>query len=151
MDEEIGTGAERPTPEQAAELAALAQAIAESEPPDNVLSIPDEQPPEVVNSGTDKENLAGIIELLFLPAPEFGFKRVADIWTPDVCRRVADRAVPVLQKSGWGRAFLAWCREGFGIEEMALAAVLFPLIKKTRDAVIADLEDKAAALVKDAD
>lgn len=140
------TPAEELTAEQARDLAALAASIAESEPV--AAKVQEEEAGgelQPVNDASDEENLSGIIELLFIPAPEFGFNHVAAIYTPDTCRKIADRAVPVLRKSGWGRAFLAWCRDGFGIEEMALVAVLFPILKRTRDAVIADIEAKAAA------
>lgn len=137
---------EEMTAERARDIALLAASIAESEPlaaPPAEEAPPEELPP--VNNASDEENLSGIIELLFIPAPEFGFNHVAAIYTPDTCRKIADRAVPVLRKSGWGRTFLTWCRDGFGIEEMALLAVLVPILKRTRDAVIADIEAKAAA------
>lgn len=136
---------EEMTAERARDIALLAASIAESEPlaaPAEEVVVEELQP---VNNASDEENLSGIIELLFIPAPEFGFNHVAAIYTPDTCRKIADRAVPVLRKSGWGRTFLTWCRDGFGIEEMALIAVLFPILKRTRDAVIADIEAKAAA------
>lgn len=136
------------TQEQAQGLALLAESISSSEPSGaqggaggGGFGDPAKGESEFIGAGGDVDNLAGVIELLFLPAGGFGLERVAAIWTPQECRKVAERAVPVLQKSGWGRTLLAWCRDGFGVEEMALFAVLAPMVKRTVEAFRADVVD----------
>lgn len=101
----------------------------------------DEYQPQQVSP---EENLAGLLELIFLPADAFGMKRTAAIWTPDQCRLVAEKAVPVLRKYGWGRAVLAWLDGGMGVEEIALLVVLTPLARRTFEAVRADVADLKA-------
>jgi hypothetical protein len=140
--DDTGTGM---GPDEARNLAAIAASIADEPKPDAAQPTGE---PELIqpepNEADDVDSLAGIIELIFSPADAFGMHRTAAIWTPEACRKVAEKAVPVLYKSGAGRAFLAWCREGFGVEELALLAVLFPLAKRTFQAVKADIADLKA-------
>jgi len=98
-----------------------------------------------------EENLSGLLELMATPLDELGYKKTALVWSPETCRKVAEKMVPVLNKTSFGRRFLAWLEDGFGIEELALLALLSSLYKKTKAAVLEDIAAMQEASAKAGD
>lgn len=133
------------TPEQMADFAAL-EAIAEPER----IEEADEPSGEYIASDESQAvdtvaNLAGILEIFSAMADATGYRKTAQVWNAETRQRVSVRTVPVLQKTEFGRKVMAFINSGLGLEEMALAAVLFPAIKATRDAMIADAQAQQRA------
>lgn len=86
------------------------------------------------------ESLAGALSLIGLAAGYGGFPKAASIWTPDTCRALADKAVPVLAKYPWGLRVLNFIQTGAGVEELALLVVAAPLLLNTVSAVREDMK-----------
>lgn len=86
------------------------------------------------------ESLAGFLAVVAIAADYGGLKKTAAIWTPEACRGLADKLVPVLMKYTWGQRVLDFLATGAGVEEMALMAYAMPMILVTVQAVREDLK-----------
>lgn len=96
---------------------------------------PDAMPPAIEPA----ESLAGLLTVAGMAASVGGMHRTAAVWSPDACRALADKAVPVMRKYAWGLKVLEFLETGAGVEEIALFAVAAPLVMATAGAVRADL------------
>ena len=129
----------------ATEAAALDAELAPVQP-DSQATPEAEAGVEPVPLADPRESLAGLLSVLGIAAGYAGFPKTAAIWTPDTCRGLADKAVPVLVKYAWGQRLMNFLATGAGVEEMALIAFAAPLVLATVGAVKDDLkpEDKPA-------
>jgi hypothetical protein len=85
------------------------------------------------------ESLAGLLVVVSMAAGFAGFKKVAAVWNAETCRGFSGRAVPVLVKYTWGQRALDFLTSGDGVEEMALAAWMVPVVLATMAAVKSDM------------
>jgi hypothetical protein len=112
-----------------------------------------EQEPERIFNPVDA--LAGFLTIGGTVAGWVGYRRVSGVWAEETCRGVAEKAVPVLQKSAWGSRLLEFLDTGAGVEEIALAMYLAPVVLATVAAAKADtaerVEPKKRDDVKDAE
>lgn len=92
------------------------------------------------------QSLAGLLSVLGIAAGYAGLEKTAAIWTPDTCKGLADKLVPVLVKYAWGQRLLAFLESGAGVEEMALVAYAAPLVLATMQAVKADMQPAPKAV-----
>ncbi len=134
-----GPEREAMNPEQAADLARLEAMAAEGEP----IAGGAENEPSAAQVDL-VEALAGAFTVGAMMAGAMGYRRAAELWAPPVCRGLAEKAVPVLQKYPWGQRVLEFLNTGAGVEEVALAFYLMPLAIATRAAVKADEAELAA-------
>lgn len=81
------------------------------------------------------ESLAGLVQVVSIAAGYAGYTKAAAIWTPETCRELAAKTVPVLVKYSWGQRFLDFLATGSGVEELALLATAAPLALSTWSAV----------------
>lgn len=98
-----------------------------------------------VQPGISPEKIASDIEgLLLMAVGMLGpmFPKLANVWTPETCNRVAAATAPVLIKRGWIPDFGAW-----GPEIMLCIAVA-PLVGPTADALKLQAEPKKIEQVK---
>lgn len=86
------------------------------------------------------ESLAGLLTVLGIASGYAGLSRTAAIWTPETCRGLAAKTVPVLVKYAWGQRLLNFLATGAGVEELALAAYAAPLVLASVAAVRADMQ-----------
>jgi hypothetical protein len=136
MSEQMGNEQIEAGPEQAADLARLESMAREGEPDIG----PDESGPGVVDP---VEAVAGLLTVAGMGAGWFGYRRVSEVWGPESCRAVAEKAVPVLQKYPWGIAALDFLQTGAGVDEIALGMCILPMVIATMDAARADDEERA--------
>ncbi len=108
------------------------------------------EPAAAVPAIAPEESLAGLLTVMGYGAGYAGFPTAAALWTPDTCRALADKAVPVMVKYAWGQRFLAFLQSGAGVEEIALFATAAPLVLATVKAVRADLKPAAPTAAPDA-
>jgi hypothetical protein len=133
-------------------LAAEAAAIDAEAAPAALAEVPGSQPEAPAAPQVDPaESLAGFLAILSIAAGYAGLDRTAAIWTPETCRGLADKAVPVLVKYAWGQRILNFLATGAGVEELALAAYAAPLVLATAAAVKDDLKPKRPAPPQPAD
>lgn len=95
-----------------------------------------------VPAAISAEKIASDVEgLLLMAVGMLGpmFPKLANVWTPETCNRVAAATVPVLIKRGWIPDFGAW-----GPEIMLCIAVA-PLVGPTADALKLQAEPKKPA------
>ena len=121
--------------EQARDVAALA-ALAGEETAALPGAEPAEPPPDPA------EGLGALLTLVSGVFHMSGFVKVAAMWSPEVCREFAQKAVPVLRKYAWGQRIIAFLETGLGVEEIALVTFAAPLVAATYSAA---REDIAAA------
>lgn len=84
------------------------------------------------------EAVAGFLTVGGLAFGWVGYRRVAELWNPETCRGVAEKAVPVLEKYPWGIRALEFLQTGAGVEEIALAMYCAPLALATMRAASLD-------------
>lgn len=101
------------------------------------------------HSNDARDNLYGLLSLVPIGLSFSGLKRTAVVWDDKACQGIATAAMPVLRKYAWGARIINFLETGAGIEEMALAAALFPLGMATikaykQDTAIIEKEVQAA-------
>ncbi len=117
--------------------AALESRAAEADAVDQVGKVDPPADPEPV--GADPiEVVAGALSIASIVADQLGYKRTAAVWSPDACKGVAARIVPVLVKYTWGRRVMDMLQSGAGVEELALVVYLAPMALATAAAWRAD-------------
>lgn len=118
----------------------LAQAAALDAAANGGVDIPGAKNSSVtVQPGISPEKVASDVEgLLLLAVGMLGpmFPKLANVWTPQTCNKVAAAAAPVLIKRGWIPDFGAWG------EEVMLCIVVAPLLSPTADALKLQAEPK---------
>lgn len=120
--------------EQAADFERLAAMAAD----DPAAQAGQDQEAEQAAAVDPVESLAGFLTIAGMGAGFVGYRQVAELWSPETCRGVAEKAVPVLVKYPWGARALEFLTTGAGVEEIALAMYLAPLAIATAKAAAAD-------------
>ncbi|HLP99260.1 MAG TPA: hypothetical protein VK149_12535 [Sideroxyarcus sp.] len=133
-----------------AEAARLAAFVKEEEQEQQAASSEALEADEVLDGDqavklSPEEAVLQVVEMVFMPCEMNGLRRTMDIWTPDNQLEFAKRLCAVLMKYSIGRRIVEWLQNGLGIEEIALIMFLGPLVRKTIDAVRADIEELRAA------
>jgi len=83
--------------------------------------------PSVTVTDNAEENLFGLLQLVPIGLNFAGSPKAAGVWSADACRGLSSACVPVFRKYGWGQRIIEFLNTGAGVEEMALAAVAFPI------------------------
>lgn len=127
--------------EQAADLADLDAIAAKVEP----VTVTEQAAPECPAPVPSESIVGSVLGLVPIGLELAGFKKTAAIWTPEACQVTADKLVPVLRKYAIGRKVLEVLESGGGIEELALAIHLGPLVMATLSSARAEKAEQQAA------
>lgn len=128
--------------EQTADLDDLDAIAAKVEPS---VTVTEQAAPECPAPVPSEQIIGSVLGLVPIGLELAGLKKTAAIWTPEACHGTADKLVPVLRKYAIGRKVLEVLESGGGIEELALAIYIGPLVMATINSARSELAEQQAA------